>query len=732
MMIYVNASNTLSTGSKTGIQRVVNELCRHFTLCEKYRIIAYFDDGFYIVNNHYNTGPKEYDPKKIRFDFEDITKGDILFDPDASWRDHYDLGQLYREFKSRGALVVKLHHDAVPILYPEFSHKNTIFQFKENFAITVTYADYWICVSQKVRDDLKQLMQTLSLPSPQLFVINLGADIGSTESKDELIGDACKSLMDRNYLLSVGTIEPRKNHSLCLDAFEAYIKSGGQSDLNLILAGKPGWNNEDIINRIINHPLYNKRIHWLQDLNDVEIGALYKNAKICLCLSHYEGFGLPVVESLAYGTQVICTAGSSMEEIAKGYTFPVELNVSAVLEAIQGILDRGISKDLRLYSPPKWSDTAMFLDSVFSEITSFMPHNPAPRQAVYISIRPTAVRQSIFSIMRNMSFISNIVILTSDENFQEMCAALKGIEIETTILMESSIGLKNLPSDHLQRNTLLRRTLYQRAEIDENFIAFDDDYIVAQPVDLENFYISGKHIAYYYIDRGDEWYGALPDPTSFDFGTWRTRSYLNNCGYDTRLYGSHQPQIINKSLAAITLNIAEVYNLDEWSSYFNIAKHLKPSMFVDRVYQAGGWPANFDGWLPSAAPDKVLFFNDWDGNSEISLIKAIKDWRTGLAEHIALKEKIMPKLVKLLIDNNYASFTDEKIYCSPNNTLFIPVFRREDLEYFNFTFNEWASSIDYQCPPNFIHLPLTGHNIVNDFNLEIEVKIKGSVEPLRA
>jgi len=112
--------------------------------------------------------------------------------------------------------------------------------------------------------------------------------------------------LDDDYLLFVGTIEPRKNIVNLLNAY-SLMKPDLQKNFPLVLAGGKGWNDEAILARITE--LQKKGLNIIQTgyISDAEKAALYEKATICIQPSHYEGFGMPVLEAMSYGKPVACS-----------------------------------------------------------------------------------------------------------------------------------------------------------------------------------------------------------------------------------------------------------------------------------------------------------------------------------------------------------------------------------------------------------------------------------------
>lgn len=116
------------------------------------------------------------------------------------------------------------------------------------------------------------------------------------------------------FFLSTGTIEPRKNQAFLLDVYNQFRDRGGDA-IPLVLAGKKGWMMDDFEDKVAGSP-WAKNIHILGYVNDAELAWLYQHCLANLYPSHYEGFGLPVLEGMSLGALAICSSSSSMPEVA--------------------------------------------------------------------------------------------------------------------------------------------------------------------------------------------------------------------------------------------------------------------------------------------------------------------------------------------------------------------------------------------------------------------------------
>jgi len=119
--------------------------------------------------------------------------------------------------------------------------------------------------------------------------------------------------VERPYVLSVGTLQPRKNLVTALDAFARVVTDGAPH--TLVVAGARGWRDEAVL-AALRRPAARARVHVLGRVTDEELVELYRGADCLLFPSLYEGFGLPVLEAMACGTPVICANRTSLPEVA--------------------------------------------------------------------------------------------------------------------------------------------------------------------------------------------------------------------------------------------------------------------------------------------------------------------------------------------------------------------------------------------------------------------------------
>jgi glycosyltransferase involved in cell wall biosynthesis len=138
--------------------------------------------------------------------------------------------------------------------------------------------------------------------------------------------------LERPYLLSVGTLEPRKNLPTLLRAFDRLLGRAGKrsAELDLVVVGGRGWRDREI-RREIERRSSTGRLHTLGYVNEKDLVALYGGAEVLAYPSHFEGFGLPVIESMACGTPVVATDVEALREVSGGAAVLVPLGDEAAL-----------------------------------------------------------------------------------------------------------------------------------------------------------------------------------------------------------------------------------------------------------------------------------------------------------------------------------------------------------------------------------------------------------------
>ncbi|MBM4095071.1 MAG: glycosyltransferase family 4 protein, partial [Planctomycetes bacterium] len=270
-------------------------------------------------------------------------EGDTLVMLDAWW--NLDVWSGVEQAKQNGVTIGVVMYDLLPVTHPEYFHSSIIVPFTKSLSTALHHADYFVAISHTVCATLQDYVFRaghLRLRDParySFFRLGSALDIASQKKRvREEVREAFGRGRDRNPYLCVGTIEPRKNHVLLLDAFEQVWKT--YPDAQLCLVGRVGWLCEGLLARIWQHPRYNQSLFMFNDLSDAEPTFCYRNAKAFLFPSHAEGFGLPVVEALQYGLRVMVSDIPIHREVGRDYCAYFDLEEPGSLAAMIGDLER--------------------------------------------------------------------------------------------------------------------------------------------------------------------------------------------------------------------------------------------------------------------------------------------------------------------------------------------------------------------------------------------------------
>ena len=233
------------------------------------------------------------------------SKNDILIVPGSSWWTD-DLSNGLKEVKANMGRIVIIIYDLIPLMHPEFFKDWLVEKFTSRLPYATTNTDLFVAISQATEKALiKYLSDHILFKQPTTTHFLLGADLDLIVNTLQVRENVQALFSNKKPYLCVGTIEPRKNHELLLDAFDEIWKNNQK--VHLCIIGGYGWKSEKLIERINNHPNLDKNLTWFSDLNDTELSHCYNNAKALIFPSIIEGFGLPLIEALHYGCPVMAS-----------------------------------------------------------------------------------------------------------------------------------------------------------------------------------------------------------------------------------------------------------------------------------------------------------------------------------------------------------------------------------------------------------------------------------------
>ena len=207
-------------------------------------------------------------------------------------------------------------YDLIALMTPEF------FTFKEDHHMIKSVIDSidpetWVLsISQATKDDLCSYRDDID-PDRVIVTPLAASDIFYPNHDSEEQGRVRRKygIPDGPYILSLSTLEPRKNIDQTVRCFAKMIQQEHIPDLNLVLVGTKGWDYEKIFEEILSNPEIRDRIIVTGYADDDDLSAIYSGANAFVYPSFYEGFGLPPLEAMQCGVPVITSNTSSLPEV---------------------------------------------------------------------------------------------------------------------------------------------------------------------------------------------------------------------------------------------------------------------------------------------------------------------------------------------------------------------------------------------------------------------------------
>ena len=207
--------------------------------------------------------------------------------------------------------LVHLVYDMIPVFLPHAFGKPLPQNYTNYIFEALSLSDHILAISKSTAKDIKKFCDLQHMPSPPATVIRLGENVVAAVDKAYKIED----LKTSEFILCVGTIEVRKNHVLLYTAYKEALRNGIKVP-PLVIVGGIGWYVNDVVYEFTHDPELKHLVKIMNRVDDVQLSWLYRNCKFTVYPSVYEGWGLPIAESLAYGKVCISSDTSSMTEVA--------------------------------------------------------------------------------------------------------------------------------------------------------------------------------------------------------------------------------------------------------------------------------------------------------------------------------------------------------------------------------------------------------------------------------
>jgi len=320
--IGIDISTLLNHGPDIGAGRYIINLVRNlleidnkntYVLTGRYTSTRYLEIAYNLKkdfkNNKielkfYGTPQKKLDLWN-RFKFPPIEflgfKADILHCPD------------YLIPPTLNKNIVLTIHDLAFIRFPEFNFDWFIKKYTGEVKKNARISKRVIADSESTKNDIVRFFK---IDPAKVEVVYLAADsiFKKLPEKEKDISVLKKYKINKKYILSVGTIEPRKNFITLIEAFNHIKQKKADFSYKLVIAGRTGWKSEATYLERENSP-YRDDILFIGRVPDKDLVQIYNQAELFVYPSLFEGFGLPPLEAMSCGLPVMASDSSSLKEV---------------------------------------------------------------------------------------------------------------------------------------------------------------------------------------------------------------------------------------------------------------------------------------------------------------------------------------------------------------------------------------------------------------------------------
>jgi glycosyltransferase involved in cell wall biosynthesis len=297
-------------------------------------------------------------------DLRDVAQpGDVFLVLGSPWSHPDYPGFISRVIKPQGLRFGMLVYDLIPLLRPEFCDRGLVALFSRFMRGCLPQTDKLMTISDATSADVaawarREGIALLDTPS--------AIPIGTGFAAPPVSAPLPDGLWPGNYALFVSTIEARKNHVLAFRAWRRLLEEMPPEKVpTLVFAGRVGWMIADLMQALHNSRYLNGKLVLVENPDDATLAALYRGARFTLFPSLYEGWGLPVSESLAFGKVCLAAGRTSVPEA--GGPFCLYHDPDSVTDAV-ALYRRAIEEpdlipglEARIaseYRPTPWSSSA--------------------------------------------------------------------------------------------------------------------------------------------------------------------------------------------------------------------------------------------------------------------------------------------------------------------------------------------------------------------------------------
>ncbi|WP_052120573.1 glycosyltransferase family 4 protein [Inquilinus limosus] len=216
--------------------------------------------------------------------------------------------------KAAGNTVFQLIHDVIPVKLPELAKPGHQAEFRRFLERVPDYVSGFLCVSDQTEADLREVLPAAGKGIPSQ-VTPLAHEFAGDVADDAVVAPAVRAIAETPFVLCVGTIEVRKNAYALVRIWDRLRSELGSQLPRLVLAGQRGWRTEDLFDLLAKTDNLGGTVAVVETPTDAELAFLYRHCLFTVFPSLYEGWGLPIGESLWFGKLCIASRTSSMPQV---------------------------------------------------------------------------------------------------------------------------------------------------------------------------------------------------------------------------------------------------------------------------------------------------------------------------------------------------------------------------------------------------------------------------------
>ena len=241
-----------------------------------------------------------------------LAAGDLLLSLGATWpiAGH---AEAVASLRKHGVRAIRMVYDLIPAIKPQWVDEQAVRQVTRWVRRVLTESDHVLTISEFSRGEIEAFCAESRFNLPQLSVVRLGDEL---ESADDDHPPLPRFVPRRPFFVCVSTLDVRKNHRLLYDAWQVLASRDAAACPDLVCLGVPHLYVTDLLREIRQDQQVNGRIHFLHGIADTELAWYYRHCAATIYPSRYEGWGLPVAESLGHGRLCLASNATSIPEIS--------------------------------------------------------------------------------------------------------------------------------------------------------------------------------------------------------------------------------------------------------------------------------------------------------------------------------------------------------------------------------------------------------------------------------